>query len=54
MPSAAQGLWERLGMPGDVSDKRFDGENKWLLLPAGNEVAPGAPLFPRIEEDKSA
>jgi methionyl-tRNA synthetase len=54
MPNAAQGLWERLGLSGNVADRTFDGENKWLLLPAGNKVAPGAPLFPRIEEDKSA
>ncbi|MCA1705383.1 MAG: methionine--tRNA ligase, partial [Actinobacteria bacterium] len=54
IPRAAQGLWERLGLDGLVADRRFAEDNKWLLLPAGNKVGPGEPLFPRIEEDKPA
>ena len=51
IPRAAQGLWERLGLDGQVTDRRFEVDLRWLLTPAGTKVAPGDPLFPRIEED---
>jgi methionyl-tRNA synthetase len=54
MPGIAQELWERLGLEGQVGDARFDTDNKWLLLPVGNSVRQGDPLFPRVEEDKPA
>jgi len=50
MPGAAQGLWERLGQDGQVVDRRYGTDDRWLLLPAGAEVAAGDPLFPRIDE----
>jgi methionyl-tRNA synthetase len=49
IPRAAQSLWERLGLTGNVSEETFDGE--WGALPAGNRVAAGSPLFPRLEAD---
>jgi methionyl-tRNA synthetase len=52
-PNAAQALWEKLGLDGKVTDRTYDTDNKWLLLPAGNKVEAGAPLFPRVEEEKS-
>jgi methionyl-tRNA synthetase len=50
-PRAAQGLWERLGLEGVVTDRRYADDNRWLLLPPGSKVAPGDPLFPRVEEE---
>lgn len=54
VPRAAQGLWERLGLEGSVADTKFETDNRWFLLPSGNKVAPGDPLFPRVEEETSA
>ena len=53
MPTAAQSLWERLGMEDAVGSRTFDSDNKWLQLPEGNKVAAGDPLFPRIDDEKS-
>ena len=53
VPRAAQGLWERLGLEGDVTDRRFDSDLRWLLTPAGTRVSAGPPLFPRIDEEAS-
>jgi len=53
MPTAAQSLWDRLGMEGSLETRAFDSDNKWLQLPEGNKVAAGAPLFPRIDDEKS-
>ncbi|HYI45406.1 MAG TPA: methionine--tRNA ligase [Actinomycetota bacterium] len=47
VPRAAQSLWERLGLEGEVASQTFTGE--WGALSPGNKVAPGAPLFPRLE-----
>lgn len=54
VPRAAQGLWERLGLDGLVTDRTYPEDNKWLLLPPGSQVAAGAPLFPRVEEETRA
>jgi methionyl-tRNA synthetase len=50
VPNAAQGLWERLGLDGDVVDRSYATDNRWLLLPAGSKVAAGDALFPRIDD----
>ncbi len=49
-PRAAQGLWERLGMQGAVSDRRYPTDGQWGLLPEGANVTVGPPLFPRLED----
>jgi methionyl-tRNA synthetase len=50
MPRAAQQLWERLGLRGDVARRGFQNDARWGLLPAGLEVAAGAALFPRLDD----
>jgi methionyl-tRNA synthetase len=50
MPRATQQLWERLGLRGDVAQRRYPSDAKWGLLPAGASVATGAALFPRLDE----
>jgi methionyl-tRNA synthetase len=54
VPRAAQELWNRLGLEGAVEERTLGSEGSWGLLPAGAVVRQGAPLFPRIEEEKSA
>jgi len=49
-PDAAQRLWERLGLTGDVTAKTFVEDAVWWRLPPGGSVTTGDPLFPRIEE----
>jgi methionyl-tRNA synthetase len=53
MPRAAQDLWGRLGLDGDVTDRTYDVDGRWLLLPSAVQVTIGEPLFPRIEEDST-
>ncbi|HWC15273.1 MAG TPA: methionine--tRNA ligase [Actinomycetota bacterium] len=48
-PRAAQSLWERLGLHGLVTDRTYESDGRWMLLPAGSNVATGDPLFPRID-----
>jgi methionyl-tRNA synthetase len=47
IPSAAQAIWERLGLPGQVTDQRLPDAAAWGRYPGGLEVVKGAPLFPR-------
>jgi methionyl-tRNA synthetase len=54
MPRAAQELWHRLGLEDDVTERRYDSDLVWGMLPAGLKIEIGAPLFPRIEDDKSS
>jgi methionyl-tRNA synthetase len=49
-PRAAQQLWERLGLRGEVSRRTYGTDARWGLLPRGAEVAAGAALFPRLDE----
>jgi methionyl-tRNA synthetase len=48
IPDTAQRVWERIGMPGNVSDQRLPDAAAWGQYPAGNVVTKGDPLFPRI------
>jgi methionyl-tRNA synthetase len=50
MPNAAQQLWERLGLRGEVARRGYQKDARWGLLAGGLEVAPGAALFPRLDE----
>jgi methionyl-tRNA synthetase len=49
IPDTAQAVWERIGMPGQVSDQRLPDAAAWGQYPAGNTVTKGDPLFPRIK-----
>jgi methionyl-tRNA synthetase len=50
VPRAAQEVWRRLGYEGDVAAETYPEGLRWGLLPTGEKIATGAPLFPRIEE----
>lgn len=47
IPNAAQAAWERIGMPGKVSDQRLPVAGEWGGYPGGLKVQKGDPLFPR-------
>ena len=44
----AQQVWERIGMPGQVSDQRLPDAAAWGGYPAGAPVTKGDALFPRL------
>jgi len=47
IPQTAQAVWERIGMPGQVSDQRIPAAATWGQYPGGATVTKGDPLFPR-------
>ena len=47
VPDTCQAIWERLGLPGLVSDQRLPEAAAWGGYPAGLTVVKGDPLFPR-------
>ena len=49
IPDAAQEIWTRIGMPGDVTDQRLPEAAAWGGYVAGAPVIKGEPLFPRIK-----
>jgi methionyl-tRNA synthetase len=49
IPDACAHLWHRLGLDGDPG-ANAPGALGWGLLPAGNRLEKGEPLFPRIEQ----
>ena len=49
IPSTAQAIWERIGLPGQVADQRVPADVAWGGYPGGLPVTKGAPLFPRIK-----
>ncbi|MGH2819774.1 MAG: class I tRNA ligase family protein, partial [Actinomycetota bacterium] len=49
-PRAAQELWRRLGLPGQVEYRSYPEEGRPGMLPGGARVDVGTPLFPRLEE----
>lgn len=49
IPAAAQTVWERLGLPGDVADQRLPDGAAWGLYPGGLHIVKGDPLFPRLK-----
>jgi methionyl-tRNA synthetase len=49
MPSAAQRLWEQLGVGGDVADRRVPGDIAWGGLVPGTKTVKGESLFPRLD-----
>ncbi len=49
MPTAAQRMWEQLGLPNQVQDQRIPDAFAWGLFPEGSRVRKGPALFPRLE-----
>ncbi len=47
LPDTCQQVWERIGLPGQVSDQRLPDAAAWGGYPGGTTVVKGAPLFPR-------
>jgi len=47
VPASCQAVWERIGMPGDVTDQRLPHAASWGGYPGGLPVVKGDPLFPR-------
>jgi methionyl-tRNA synthetase len=47
MPGTCQTVWERLGLPGAVTDQRLPDAAAWGGYPGGLAVTKGDPLFPR-------
>lgn len=50
MPSAAETLWQQLGLPTTVADAHWQCATTWGGLEAGTRVSPPMPIFPRIVE----
>jgi methionyl-tRNA synthetase len=51
MPSAAQRLWDQLGIGGRVADRRLPADIAWGGLEPGTRTEKGEALFPRIEAE---
>ncbi len=51
MPSAAQRLWDQLGIGGSVSDRRLPIDARWGRLEPGTVTHKGEALFPRLEPE---
>ncbi len=47
VPTTAQLVWERIGLPGSVADQRLPAAAGWGGYPGGLVVTKGDPLFPR-------
>jgi methionyl-tRNA synthetase len=47
IPQTSQIVWQRIGLPGDVSDQRIPAAAAWGQYPGGLTVTKGDPLFPR-------
>jgi methionyl-tRNA synthetase len=47
IPGTAQAVWDRIGLPGAVTDQRVPDALTWGGYPGGLTVTKGAPLFPR-------
>ena len=47
MPVTSQAVWERIGLPGQVSDQRVPASVGWGGYPGGAPVVKGESLFPR-------
>jgi len=47
VPGSCQTVWERIGMPGAITDQRLPEAAAWGGYPGGLPVVKGDPLFPR-------
>jgi methionyl-tRNA synthetase len=52
-PRAAQELWRRLGIEGELDRASFAIDGKWGGLAAGSKTTKGDALFPRFDDDKN-
>jgi methionyl-tRNA synthetase len=52
MPFTASSIWAQLGYKDDVHQHSFKELEEWGKVPAGQKIAKGQPLFPRIEKKK--
>ncbi len=52
MPTTGEGIWKQLGITEPIEKVPFK-ENMWGYFEKGGKVAKGAPLFPRIETEKT-
>jgi methionyl-tRNA synthetase len=50
-PRAAQELWRRLGLDGELDRASFAVDGKWGVLAAGSKTTKGDALFPRLEDE---
>lgn len=50
IPSKARAIWQQLGASGSPEEIHLDDLKLWGGLDPDGEVAPGSPVFPRIEE----
>jgi methionyl-tRNA synthetase len=53
MPESSLKMRSRLGLTESDTPKSLDEARSWGVLPAGEPVRPGPPLFPRIEADQA-
>ncbi|NLG10462.1 MAG: methionine--tRNA ligase [Coriobacteriaceae bacterium] len=51
MPTTSTEVWKRLGLEEVLCVKDLGFQAKWGLLPAGNRVQTGEPLFPRLQRE---
>jgi len=54
MPSTTPRMLAQLGDLNPTRPLQFPAEARWGALPAGQAIAKGEPLFPRLEKDKDA
>ena len=47
IPDTAQQVWERIGLPGSVSEQRLPEAAAWGGYPGSTTIVKGEPLFPR-------
>jgi methionyl-tRNA synthetase len=52
MPEKAMEMWRQLGITEQLPEQRIGGLEPWGGLAAGTQVAPGDPVFPRIDMPK--
>jgi methionyl-tRNA synthetase len=49
IPVTADQIWQRLGLPGAVTDARVPADLAWGGYPGGLRITKSTPLFPRKE-----
>ena len=53
LPFTAQAIWSQLGYGDDVHKHSLKETEEWGMIPVGQKVTKGQPLFPRIEKEKN-
>ena len=54
MPSAAEAIWEQLGIEEPLADQRWEDAGTWGGLKPGTHIKPPKPIFPRIDTKSGA